>query len=124
MNKFQRERKSMFDGRKLSDERKHVVIEMVHAQTRRKKQWIPAVVVTCGLIIGSFLLLAPEQPSDVTEVNQAFTTKSLAESFESEWHVENMEVLFEQTPFLTSNDSLIIVKESIDGEVFYHYVWW
>ena len=124
MNEFQKERHQIFESKKLSEERKCKVIEAVHASAKRKKQWVPAIAVTCALGIGSFLLFAPElKPIDISEMSQEFTTTSLAEVFEREFQVENMEPLFGQIPFLTNNDSYIIVKGLIDGEIFYRFIY-
>ena len=122
MNEFQKERHQIFENRKLSEERKYKVLEAVHAPAKRKKQWVPAVAITFVLGIGSFLLFAPEQLTEETEMNQAFTTEALAEAFQTEFQIENMELLIGQIPFLENNDSFIIVKELTDGDLYYRFI--
>lgn len=124
MNKFQKERKVLFDGRKLSDKSKLTVIEAVHAPTKQKKQWVPAVVATSIIGIASFLLLVPENEKkiEIAENQQAFTMDEFAKQYEKEWQIKNMELIYEQSSFITKNDGFIIVKEEIDGSPYYHFV--
>ncbi|MEG0440368.1 MAG: hypothetical protein RR587_14130 [Solibacillus sp.] len=119
MNKFQKEREKIFGERKLSDGQKRAVIEGVHANEKRKKQqWLPVVVVTAAIGIGSFLLyLTPMEqlPAQTTELNQKFSEESLVEAFKQQWQMNNVEVLYTEVPFTINNDGFFIVKDIEHG---------
>ena len=75
MNEFQKEGQEIFKNAKLSDERKRNVIDAVHTKQKRKSSWLPAVVVTCALGIGSFLLFTPSEKYPTEE--ELYTASSL-----------------------------------------------
>lgn len=115
MNKFQKEREKIFGERKLSEEQKRAVIEGVHAKEKRKKQhWLPAVVVTAVVGLSAFLISFPptqQPPAETTEKNHKLSEESLVEAFKNQWQIDNMEVLYAEVQFSTSNDGFVIVKD-------------
>lgn len=121
MNKFQKERDEIFGTKKLNDARKRAVIDAVHAPKKRKKQWLPAVVVTGVLAVSSFLLFVPSKEYPTEE--ELYTATSLEQLSKQQFGQHPFETLKIIEPFIKDNGALIINKVPFDysDDWYYHF---
>ena len=111
MTNFQDERKQVFQKTTFSEYRKEKVLEAL--QPKKHKYWLPSII---GIAVIATLLFLVFNPITQTEVNQAFTEKSLKESYFAMYEEppENEEILFVKLGAFEEKDAIIITNN--DGD--------
>ena len=115
MTNFHDERKQVFSNIAFSEQRKEAVLEAL--QPKKRKFWLPSIV---GIAVMATLLFLIVNPLTQTEVNQAFTEKSLKDSYLAlyEEPQENQEILFVELGVFEDNDAIIITNYDEDNTTF------
>ena len=111
LTNFQDERKQIFRNSTFSEHRKEAVLEAL--QPKKQKYWLPSII---GIAVIATLLFLVFNPITQTEVIQAFTEKSLEESYFAMYEEppENEEILFMKLGVFEDNDAIIITNYDED----------
>ena len=115
MTNFHDERKQVFSNIAFSEQRKEAVLEAL--QPKKRKFWLPSII---GIAVIATLLFLIVNPLTQNEVNQAFTEKSLKDSYFALYEdpPENEEILFVKLGVFEDNDAIIITNYDEENTTF------